>query len=62
MKDIAKFLQMGIVIALCILFGLYIGYLFDTWLKFAIMGKLVGLLIGAILSLMYLWKLGKYGA
>ncbi len=59
MKNLVKYLNLGIVIVLCLIFGLGIGHLVDIFFHLEVVGKFVGLIVGTILGFMYLWKLGK---
>ncbi len=61
MKTLVKFLNLGIVIILCLLAGVAIGHLADMAFNLGVVGKFVGLLAGTLLGLMYLWKIGKDG-
>ena len=61
MKALVKFLNLGIVIILCLLAGVAIGHLVDMAFNLGVVGKFVGLLAGTLLGLMYLWKIGKDG-
>ena len=54
MKNLVKYLNLGIVIALCLIFGVGIGHLADKLFHLEVVGKFIGLIVGTILGFMYL--------
>lgn len=59
MKSFAKVLQLGFVIIGCILFGLFIGFLLDKYFDMSPLFKIIGLLVGTLEALLYLFNLAK---
>lgn len=59
MKNLVKYLNMGIIIALCLIFGVGIGHLADKLFHLEVVGKFIGLIVGTIFGFIYLWKLSK---
>ena len=57
MKEIAKFLHLGVTVALSIGFFTFVGYSIDKWLGCAPVGILIGILLGTFLTFVYLYRL-----
>lgn len=59
MKNISEYLNLAIVIIMCIISGLLIGYWLDKVFNFVAIFKILGIFIGVILAFMYLFHVSK---
>lgn len=59
MKNISEYLNLAIVIIMCIISGLLIGYGLDKVFNLVALFKILGIFIGVILAFMYLFHVSK---
>lgn len=59
MKNISEYLNLAIVIVMCIISGLLGGYWLDRTFSFVAIFKILGIFTGVILAFMYLFHVSK---